>query len=187
MVGVGTVRGINLEPRNCIGGRVWTDRLWKDAPVNLGAQWIHGVQGSPICTLAREFGLNSKLTDYDDSILYGPNGRIIGAQAERRIDARFKRLMRAIDGERQRLENLGAADTSLRLAVDRIVAGWQLNPNERSELEFSINTSIEHEYAADASDLSLFSYDDDAFDGADHVFPQGYDQPDLWAARKNCG
>lgn len=178
------VRVLVLEARNRIGGRVWTDRSWKNAPVDLGAQWIHGVQGNPISALARDFDLRSQPTDYNDSILYGPDGRRIVDQAERRIDARFERLMRAIAVERQRLENSGEADISLRRAIDRIVAGWDLNPSERAELEFSINTSIEHEYATDANDLSFFSYDDDdAFDGADHVFPQGYDQAAQGLAR----
>ena len=32
-----------LEARQRIGGRVWTDDSWPDAPVDLGAQWIHGI------------------------------------------------------------------------------------------------------------------------------------------------
>src|SRR5262245_39031993 len=33
---------IVLEARDRLGGRVWTNRAWRDAPVDLGASWIHG-------------------------------------------------------------------------------------------------------------------------------------------------
>ena len=44
-------------------------------------------------------------------------------------------------------------------------------------LEYSINTTIEHEYAEDVTDLSARFYDSaSAFSGADVVFPKGYSQ-----------
>ena len=36
------VKVLVLEGRNRLGGRVWTDRTWADAPLDLGASWIHG-------------------------------------------------------------------------------------------------------------------------------------------------
>ena len=41
-------RVVVLEARDRIGGRIWTDRSSPDAPVELGAQWIHGIKGNPL-------------------------------------------------------------------------------------------------------------------------------------------
>lgn len=43
-----------LEARDRIGGRLWTSRAWPDLPLDLGASWIHGIQGNPLTALARE-------------------------------------------------------------------------------------------------------------------------------------
>src|SRR5476651_1575617 len=43
-----------IEARQRLGGRIWTDHSWPDAPVDLGASWIHGVQGNPVAALARQ-------------------------------------------------------------------------------------------------------------------------------------
>lgn len=60
--GIGTVV---VEARDRIGGRVWTD----DAigfTVDLGASWIHGVDGNPLTDLADEAGADLHPFDYDD-------------------------------------------------------------------------------------------------------------------------
>ena len=31
-----------LEARDRVGGRMWTSHKWEDAPIDLGASWIHG-------------------------------------------------------------------------------------------------------------------------------------------------
>lgn len=40
-----------LEARDRIGGRVWTDRRL-GVPLDLGASWIHGIDGNPLTALA---------------------------------------------------------------------------------------------------------------------------------------
>ena len=44
-----------LEARDRIGGRVWTSRDWP-WPLDLGASWIHGVEGNPITAQADAAG-----------------------------------------------------------------------------------------------------------------------------------
>lgn len=58
---------IVLEARNRIGGRIHSDESW-GVPVELGAAWVHGVQGNPIASLARESALRLLPTDFDDAI-----------------------------------------------------------------------------------------------------------------------
>lgn len=45
-----------LEARNRLGGRTWTSAAWADAPVDLGASWIHEMDGNPLTPLAQDAG-----------------------------------------------------------------------------------------------------------------------------------
>ena len=48
-----------LEAKDHLGGRVWTDR-GTGTPLDMGANWIQGVQGNPISTLADQLGLEPR-------------------------------------------------------------------------------------------------------------------------------
>lgn len=50
------------EARNRIGGRIWTDRSL-GMPLDLGASWIHGLEGNPLLTLAEDAGASPVETD----------------------------------------------------------------------------------------------------------------------------
>lgn len=50
-----------LEARDRIGGRIWTSQQWPDAPMDLGASWIHGTEGNPLTDLARQAGAKRHL------------------------------------------------------------------------------------------------------------------------------
>ena len=64
-----------FEARNRIGGRVWTDgRL--GLPLDLGASWIHGIDGNPLTGLADALGLERHLTG-DSYVIRGAGGRLI--------------------------------------------------------------------------------------------------------------
>ena len=63
-----------LEARDRIGGRIWTSR-WSDAAIDLGASWIHGVDGNPIAELARAVGVRTVATTYENSSDYGTDGK----------------------------------------------------------------------------------------------------------------
>lgn len=57
-----------LEARDRIGGRLHTDTSTFGVPLDLGASWIHGVDGNPILG----YDLRSVPFDYDDYELRGP-------------------------------------------------------------------------------------------------------------------
>ncbi|OWY58531.1 hypothetical protein B7486_79465, partial [cyanobacterium TDX16] len=60
-----------LEARERIGGRIWTEDL-DGTPVDLGASWIHGVDGNPTTELAEEIDAELHETDLEDVASYGP-------------------------------------------------------------------------------------------------------------------
>ena len=59
-----------LEARDRIGGRIWTDAIGGNIPVDLGASWIHGVDGNPITAIATGNGIATHPTDYDNDVVH---------------------------------------------------------------------------------------------------------------------
>jgi monoamine oxidase len=161
-----------LEARNRIGGRVCTDRSWQDLPLEMGAGWIQRATGNPLTPLAAQFGAETFETDYDNEMLYDLDGRKVGDDEANEIYDLFERIMERIDRERDDLDE----DSTLRAAVDAEIARRGLSAEERRRMLYSLNVWVEQEYAGDASDLSLWWWDNDSeFDGPDLMLANGYD------------
>jgi monoamine oxidase len=161
---------IVLEGRKRSGGRVWTDHSWPDSPLDLGASWIHGSKGNPLTELAQEFKVKTLPTDYDALLVYTPEGKPLTDDEQDRLFTRFEALLEAVDEAREEAEE----DTSLQAAFDQALAGQNLSSRQKLELNYAINTIIEHDYAADVADLSLFYWDEgDDFSGGDVLFQGG--------------
>lgn len=163
-------RVLVLEARNRLGGRTWTDDAL-GLPVDLGASWIHGIEGNPIHALAQRLNAQLAYTDYDDMTRYTAEGAPLSASADRALEALFERVLAQATAFAERQNR----DLSLQAALDAVTAS--LTPAERRNLAYAVNTTIEHEFAASAVDLSAWYYDEaEAFDGDDVIFPQGYGQ-----------
>lgn len=65
-----------IEARDRIGGRVWTDTSW-GLPLDLGASWIHGVEGNPLTVLADRIDAARLPTDYDSYRVRNDAGAIV--------------------------------------------------------------------------------------------------------------
>ena len=63
------------EARDRIGGRVWTDDSL-EAPLDLGASWIHGIEGNPLAQLAQERGVVTQVTT-DSYVIRGGDGSVM--------------------------------------------------------------------------------------------------------------
>ena len=161
-----------LEARDRIGGRVWTDRSL-GAALDLGASWIHGAGDSLLTTLARRYNAATTPTNYDSHLIYDYNGRSVTAAEWSEMDTAFAALI-------DELEALAAtmdSDISIQQGLDRILHGERLTDLEQRQLNYLINTIIEHELAADAAQLSLwYAHEGDELVGDDLIFPDGYDQ-----------
>ena len=73
-------RVIVVEARDRIGGRVWTSRAWSDAPMDLGASWIHGHVGNPLTELAQRFDVPTEATDFYSLAPFGADGHAFSPQ-----------------------------------------------------------------------------------------------------------
>lgn len=159
-----------LEARARLGGRLWTDTRWPDAPVDLGASWIHGVDGNPLTTLAQAASVPLIDTRYDRAILYDSDGTPFSAAQTRQLDRLERRLGTAIAAAQA-----APSDRSLRAAVEAAF-DWPTAPaRTRQLLAYLLNSRYEQEYAGSAADLSTWWHDDDnAFGGGDALLRDGY-------------
>lgn len=161
-----------LEARNRVGGRIWTNRTLDNIPLDLGASWIHGVQDNPLTELADAAGIDRIETDYDSIAVFDTDGTEFDAAAYATAEAQFEALLERLLALAEELD----ADMSLGAAIERVLPEFDLTAADLKRLQYSINTTIEHEFAADVAALSLFYWNEsDAFAGSDVIFPGGYD------------
>lgn len=160
-----------LEGRQRIGGRIHTSHVWPEYPMDLGASWIHGQKLNPITELANAAQAKRVATSYESSELY--------------IDTRLKQLgvqgtnetalEKLVDKALEQAANLDT-DISLKAAVERVVT-QPLSPAYQAQLNFYLNSTYEQEYSGATRELSAQTLDDnEEFNGADVLFPQGYEQ-----------
>lgn len=153
-----------LEARDRIGGRIWTDTIGGDIPIDLGASWIHGVDGNPISAIARENDIATHPTDYDNDAVHFHGVGEPGSTVAQAL-GRFRRL-----AEEQPGATLGSV-------YERYLATYAPDASGKRYLEYLLNTMLEHEFGADLGDLSLESIEGGStFGGPDVVFPGGYRQ-----------
>ncbi|MGV9834640.1 flavin monoamine oxidase family protein [Nocardia niigatensis] len=161
-----------LEARDRIGGRVWTTNHWPDAPVDLGASWIHGVDGNPLTELARKAGARVVPTSYANGTDYGTDGQRVTEHTADRIEQWRTTIGKALADARNDADE--APDASLRSVAERGV-NWPALPEADKTLVASILNDYEHEYSGSADELSSLYFDDDAkINGRDVLFPAGY-------------
>ena len=166
-----------LEARNRIGGRVWTDKSISGVSLDLGASWIQGINGNPIAALARNFNLRTLPTDFDNIALYDSGGRRFSNPEVERIETNYQNLIQRLDRLREAMQNGGEHDISLQAGIDQVLSRRVVNEKESTGLNYAIHAVIEEEYATNASDLSLFNWDQDQeFGGQSVIFPRGYGQ-----------
>jgi monoamine oxidase len=112
-------------------------------------------------------------TDYDSLALYNAQGEKLSEAQQEQISERLDDLLAELEELAESLEE----DLSLEAAIQQQLAGQKLSPQAQQELNYALTSTIEHEFAADVANLSLFYYDEgELFDGEDVIFPNGYDQ-----------
>lgn len=157
-----------LEARERIGGRVWTSNAWPDLPVDLGASWIHGVEGNPLTDLADKAGIPRVSTRWEPNPVYRPGGGRADMEDARELASDL------VEAGRSRVEGFDK-DVSLSKAVETLRDWKELHVEERQLVRHVIHDEIELEYAAGWQTLSAWNFDDsDGYEGEDVVFPGGY-------------
>lgn len=158
-----------LEARDRIGGRIWTSTHWTDAPLDLGASWIHGTRGNPLAALADRIGAKRVSTSHDRSLVHDTDGGHLSGQREVELEGLRADLFRALE-RAQTVE----PDRSVQQVADALLDADASDDTRRLQA-FLLSGAIEQEYAGAAHELSAHEYDNsDAFGGDDAVFVDGY-------------
>ena len=129
--------------------------------------------GNPITQLAEENGIKTLPTDYDNHWIYQADGSEL-SEAEYEALEEYGSLFQAYVTE---ANNELDEDISIQMLLDSILAEEAVSATEKRMILYLLNSIIEHEYAADLNQLSLFSLEMGLeFGGGDVIFPGGYHQ-----------
>jgi len=174
----GGQRVVVLEARDRIGGRTWTDTAL-GVPVDLGASWIHGIDGNPLWSLARSFGIEtveftvgSFQFDGRPIAWHDPSGApLTGAAA-----AAFVADLHAVDAALPDAVAQAQPGTTYDEVVASVVSdlGWSGARADRVR-EYAAHRS-EDLCGAPVSDLDAHGLDEEHVAGDEVVFPGGYGQ-----------
>jgi predicted NAD/FAD-dependent oxidoreductase len=152
-----------LEARDRIGGRVHTSTD-TGSPLDLGASWIHGVDGNPVTELAASVGIATAVTDWDDIAVLDAAGDDI-ADAYDAVTSTLEDALAAIDDE----QPAGDLATALAPALD------ELDDAARALALLQLHVEISGDYGADPAELSAADWDsDEALPGEDAMIVGGY-------------
>ncbi|WP_342362466.1 flavin monoamine oxidase family protein [Terrarubrum flagellatum] len=156
-----------IEARNRIGGRLHTSRALS-APVELGANWIHGVNGNPVTELARQVGAKTFVTDSEEKVeVFRSGGKPVRDRELDPAEARYERLLARIDNELD-----ASADVSLRTAIEARDPSFFGDPL----MQWVLANETEDDMGEAAEAISAYWFDEDgAFSGPEVVLPNGYD------------
>ncbi|WP_338845317.1 FAD-dependent oxidoreductase [Massilia sp. W12] len=159
-----------LEARQRIGGRIWTSNKWPDLPLDLGASWIHGVQGNPLSALADQIQAKRLATSYQRAITYNSDGRELNEKDQALLEALRDQVFALLEQAQDR-DN----DVSLRRALASLQKKFAPDALENRFINFILNSEIEQEYGGSAEQLSTAWYDSaQEFGGGDVLFAQGF-------------
>lgn len=159
-----------LEARDRIGGRIWTSRKWPDLPMDLGASWIHGVDGNPLTDLADAAGVERVETSYDAAMALDATGREVD------LTAAYDQAEALIDEAREAADDL-PQDIPLADAIEDSGDWDEADAATRRLIRHVVNGTVEAEYGGSWREVSAWYFDEaKEFEGEDALFPGGYDQ-----------
>ena len=170
-----------LEARDRIGGRIFTSHKWADMPIDMGASWIHEMDGNPLTPIAQSAGLAMVGTDLDSlTTFYKTQGKIsndVGTY----YDTVYNDWAAAI----KRGYNT-STETSLRSFLE---SSKGLNYAGRDSMyrEFASHLTVswgDDDYCGDSAELSCWYWDSmSEYNGLDAILPGGYIQVVEYLAR----
>lgn len=155
---------IVLEASPDVGGRIRTDRSLGIA-FDLGASWIHGVDGNPITELAAQAGAPTVVLDFDDVAAFDEGGPARAIDEFFTAQAAYEELLETVVEE-------GVPGRSFADVVAEVEPGWF---DDRMQAFF---TSAYLTF--DTGDLDQLASDlldeGEVFEGDEAVMTDGYDR-----------
>jgi monoamine oxidase len=167
-------RVIILEGRDRLGGRIWTDNSL-GFPLDLGAAWIHTIDGNPISPLVKKFGIQTVVSDLESQWNYKGVDQFLSKSEERMISKAFQ----AFTDRVAELKNNAGSSQQITLGdiAQQIIESEELTGITLKGFRATLSSTIESEVGEDIANLGIKGFEEDSeFTGADVVFPRGYIQ-----------
>jgi monoamine oxidase len=165
-----------LEARDRIGGRTWTDSAL-GVPVDLGASWIHGIDGNPLWSLASAFGIDtveftvgSFQFDGRPIAWHDPSGAAVADP-----DA-FVADLHTVDGLLESVVADAAPGTTYAEAVATVLASLAWTGARALRVQEYMAHRSEDLCGAPVTDLDAHGLEEEHVPGDEVVFPGGYGQ-----------
>ncbi|MBT2502231.1 NAD(P)/FAD-dependent oxidoreductase [Curtobacterium sp. ISL-83] len=175
---LGGQRVVVLEARDRIGGRTWTDDPL-GVPVDLGASWIHGIDGNPLWALAGCLGIET--VEYTVGS-FQFDGRPIawhdpsGARVTDEVAAAFAADLRTVDRALPRVIADAPPPSTYAAAVDTVLSGLQWHGDRAARIREYMAHRSEDLCGAPVTVLDAHGLDEEHVPGDEVVFPGGYGQ-----------
>jgi monoamine oxidase len=165
---------IILEGRDRIGGRIWTDNSL-GVPLDLGAAWIHTVDGNPTTPLVKQFGIQTVISDLKSQWSYKGVNQLLSESDEVLINQAFQSFMDRVN----KLKNDAPSSQRITLAdiAQQVIESEEITGITLKGFRATLSSAIESEVGDNLANLGLQGFDEDSkFSGEDVVFPKGYTQ-----------
>jgi hypothetical protein len=138
--------------------------------MDLGASWIHGIEGNPLTEIASRIDARLAATSHDLQVVYGPTGEPLGQEGLSRIE----QARRNIEESLRKVQQQGR-DISVQAAIEEGLDWSGLSAEEQRDIDYIVSGVIEHEYAGGSKAESALWFDDlDEYTGADALLVDGY-------------
>lgn len=167
-----------LEARGRIGGRITKAEEFSDIPVDLGASWIHGVNGNPLFEIAQKMNIkmdvtdNPSLTSENCFDIYDEDGKEFDSEVEKKVRHKFEEMSRV---GRKLLEE-GGNDLPLEYVLAMNGEEERMSPKEWKLLNW-MKSGIEGWENTNLSNLSArghFWENENQFTGGDGFVVDGF-------------
>jgi monoamine oxidase len=170
---------IVIDARDRIGGRVWTSDLG-GTPVDLGAQWIEGINNNPLAEFCKRNQIKTIASDEDSFRLFDADGLPFDKDEADKLRRWSKEVLKPLGSFDKNRRDTGQADMTIGEAFSRLTAGQQMTERQRRYLRWALTINIEATEGEDAERLSLRNYQTEeeieSFDGPEHILPGGFGQ-----------
>lgn len=161
-----------LEAKERIGGRLHSTH--EGDVFDLGASWIHGIEGNPIWEIAQKNNIQTAVFNYIDPDFIHENGQAFTVQEK-------QEFLDSVEWVKQQL--LESEQASAQIALVEILAKLKINslsfsPDQLKNLLYSSFERLAQDpFATELNYLSShFQKYEGYFEGDEVIFPQGYSQ-----------
>lgn len=171
-------RVVVLEARDRVGGRVWTMRT-ADGILDVGASWIHGTDNNPLADAVHAFGMRTVEFTVGS---YQPDGRPIayysptGTRLSDESAAQFGADVHHFDELFAATVATSSPGTSFGDAVEATLTQLDWNIDRLERVREFLGHRAEEQLGVGKDLLDAHGLDDDAIEGDEVVFPDGYDE-----------